>query len=113
MTNSKTAVSSRASASLRLRSGVTCPDLVSAQDQRFDPPPPILEGINLGAINQRLEAARLERRFDPIREGHILARIGDENPGFRPNVRRRFRNHSRRPQSAASRRGMLPNFGWA
>jgi hypothetical protein len=40
-----------------------------------------------------------------IREGHILTRIGDDNPGFRPNVRRGFRNHSMRPQSAASGRG--------
>ena len=67
--------------------------------------------IYLGAINQRLEAARFECRFDPIREGHILARIGDENPGFRPNARRNFRDHSMRPQAAASRQGMLPNFG--
>ena len=74
-------------------------DSVGAPDQRFDALPPILEGINLGAVDQRLEAARLKRRFKPIREGHVLARIGDEDSGLRPRLVRWIRlSH---PQGAA------------
>jgi hypothetical protein len=31
---------------------------------------------------QRLEDARFERRFNPVRKGHVLARIGDEDFHF-------------------------------
>ena len=84
-------------------------DRVGFADQRLNALPPILEGINLGAVDQRLEAARLKSRFEPIREGHVLARIRDENSGFRLNVRPSFRNHRRVP----SRRRMLPDSGRA
>jgi hypothetical protein len=52
----------------------------------LDALPPILEGINFAAIDQRLEATRFERRFEPIREGHVLARIRDEDSGLRLSV---------------------------
>ena len=58
-------------------------DRVSAGDQRLQALPPILEGINLGTINQRLETTLLERRFKAVRKGHVLARIGDEDSGLR------------------------------
>ena len=56
---------------------------VGAPDQRLDALPPVLEGVDFGAIDQRLESARLERRLEPIDEGHVLARIGDEDLGLR------------------------------
>ena len=83
---------------------------VGADDQRLEAFPPVLEGINLLAVDQGLEAARLECRFEPIRKGHVLARIRDKNSGFRLNVRRSFRNHRSR---VPSRREMLPNFAGA
>ena len=64
-------------------SGESTKTTVSARrNQRLDAFPPILEGINLGTIDQRLKAPRFKRRFQPIREGHVLARIGDEDFGF-------------------------------
>jgi hypothetical protein len=70
-------------------------DRVGFADQPLNAFPQILEGINLGAVDQRLEAARLECRFEPIRKGHVLARIGDEDFGFELNVRggHRIRSH--------------------
>jgi hypothetical protein len=63
-------------------------DRVGFADQRLNALPPILEGINLGAVDQRLEAARLEGTFEPIGEGNVLARIGDEDSGRRRSFRR-------------------------
>ena len=54
-------------------------DRVGLTDQRFDALPPILERINLFPVDQWHKAARLERGFEPIREGHVPARIRDEN----------------------------------
>ena len=48
-------------------------DSVGPPDQRLDALPPILKGINFAVVDQRLEAARLERSFKPISEGHVLA----------------------------------------
>ena len=58
-------------------------DGVGSPDQRFDALPPILEGINFAMVDQRLKAARLERSLKPISEGHVLARVGDEDSGLR------------------------------
>jgi hypothetical protein len=49
------------------------------------------QGVNLGAVDQELEATRLERRFELIHKGHVLARIGDEDSGFRLGYLRMFR----------------------
>src|SRR5262249_39636982 len=57
-------------------------DGICPSDQRLDPLPPLLEGIDVGAINQRFEATSLQRRLEAIRKGHVLARIGDEDSGF-------------------------------
>jgi hypothetical protein len=78
-------------------------DSVSAPDQGLDPLPPVLEGINLGSVDQRLEAARLERRFEPIGEGHVFSGIRDEDPGawFGAFLHRlRIRTHRRIPPRA-------------
>ncbi len=61
-------------------------DRVGARDQRLDAFPPILEGVDLGAIDQRLEAPRLERGRETIREAKVFARIGDEDSWFRLGV---------------------------
>ncbi len=53
---------------------------VGAGDQILDARPPVLESVDLGAIDQRRKAARCKRRFQPIGEGHVLAGIGDEHP---------------------------------
>ncbi len=58
-------------------------DGVGLADQALDALPPILEGVDFGAIDQRLEAAGLKRRFEPIDESQILARIRDEDFGLR------------------------------
>ena len=55
---------------------------VGARDQRLDALPPFLEGVDVCAVDQRLEAARLQRHLQPIGKGHVLARIGDEDLGF-------------------------------
>ena len=67
------------------------------------------------AINERLEPARLERRFETIGERHVLPRIGDENPGLRLRIRRLFRTfYHRHPVArdtvpAAEQVGNAPN----
>jgi hypothetical protein len=48
-------------------------DGVGFADQRHDAFPPILEGIDHGAIDPRLEAARLKCLFELIREGDVFA----------------------------------------
>jgi hypothetical protein len=63
---------------------------VSAGNQRFQALPPILEGINLCAVDQRLETALLERRFEAVGEGHVPARIGDKDSGLRITFPRVF-----------------------
>src|ERR1700719_1412221 len=55
---------------------------VGTREQALDPPPPVLERIDVGPIDQRLEPASLERCLKAIREGHVLARIGNEHLGF-------------------------------
>jgi len=56
---------------------------VGPSNQSLDALPPILEGINLRAVDQRLETTLFEGGFEPIRESHILARIRDEDLGLR------------------------------
>jgi hypothetical protein len=46
-------------------------DSIGARNQRLDARPPILEGVNLAAIDQWLEAAHLESRFKLVREDHV------------------------------------------
>ena len=65
--------------------------------------PPILEGIDFAAVDQRFEAARFERSLKPISEGHVLARVGDENSGLRPGLVRRIRP-SQPPRATPHRR---------
>jgi hypothetical protein len=38
--------------------------------------PPLLEGIDVGAVNQRLEAACPERCVEAISEGYVFAGVG-------------------------------------
>ena len=63
-------------------------DGVGLRDQCLNALPPILKGINLCPIDQHLEATLFQRGFKPIRESHVLARIGDEDFGFGLMVRR-------------------------
>ena len=63
-------------------------DCVGLRDQCLDALPPILKGINLCPIDQHLEATLFQRGFKPIRERHVLARIGDEDFGCGLMVRR-------------------------
>jgi hypothetical protein len=42
----------------------------------------VLEGIDVGAVNQRLEAACPERCVEAISEGYVFAGVGDEDFGF-------------------------------
>jgi hypothetical protein len=56
---------------------------IGVGNQRLDALPPILEGINLFAVDQRFEAARFERRVETVRESNVLARIGDEDSRLR------------------------------
>jgi hypothetical protein len=55
---------------------------IGLHDQRFDTRPPVLEGVDILAVDQRHKIARGERRFQTVREGHVLAGIGDEHIGF-------------------------------
>jgi hypothetical protein len=57
-------------------------DGVSLGNQSLDALPPILEGVDLGAVDQRLEPALIQSGLQPIRESHVLARIGDKDLGF-------------------------------
>jgi hypothetical protein len=57
-------------------------DGIGLADQAFDALPPILEGVDFGAIDQRLEAAGLKRGLELIHESQILARIRDEDFGL-------------------------------
>jgi len=52
---------------------------VGLSDQGLDARPPVLKGVDLAAVDQRLELTLLEGGFQPIREGHVLARIGDKD----------------------------------
>jgi hypothetical protein len=54
-------------------------DRVGARDQRLDAFPLVFESINFASVPQRLEAACLQRRLKSVGEGHVLARIGDED----------------------------------
>src|SRR5262249_19114210 len=47
--------------------------------QRLDAGPPFLEGVDSGAIDERLEAARFQRRLETVDKRHVLAGIRDEN----------------------------------
>ena len=53
-------------------------DRIGLRDKRLQPLPPILEGVDLGAVDQRLESARLERLVEIVHEGHVSARIRTE-----------------------------------
>ena len=62
-------------------------DCIGAADKRLNALPPILERINLFAVDQHLKAARLQLGFKPIGERHVLARVGDEDPCLRLDLR--------------------------
>ncbi len=57
-------------------------DRVRAHDQGLDARPPVLEGVDLAAVDERLETSRLERGLQPVCEGEVLTGIGDEDLGF-------------------------------
>jgi hypothetical protein len=80
------------------------PTRVGLADYVLDALPPVLECVDFRAVDQRLKPARLQRVFEPIRKGHIFARIGDEDSGFELDVRRTrgFRLHRRFPGSHVS-----------
>jgi hypothetical protein len=52
---------------------------IRSPDQVLDALPPLLEGVDVGAVDERFEAARLQGSLDLVREGEVLARIGDED----------------------------------
>src|SRR3984893_1555931 len=54
---------------------------VCARDQRLDALPPLLERVDVGAVDQWLEAARLEGRLQLVGKPDVLAAVGDENLG--------------------------------
>src|SRR5262249_40057248 len=68
---------------------------------------------NLGAIDQRLEPARLERRIELIRKRHVRARIGDEDFSLRLGVSRAYsiRGHGNVPAFLAERLAGPESFG--
>jgi hypothetical protein len=55
-------------------------DRIRTDQQPLDALPPLLEGIDISAVDQRLEAARRQRRIQSVGERHVTARIGDEDP---------------------------------
>ena len=70
-------------------------DRIGLRDKRLQPLPPILEGVDLGAVDQRLESARFECLVEIVHEGHVSARIRNEDFG----LRLAFRRHWSAPQS--------------
>src|ERR1051325_5426205 len=45
-------------------------DGVRLSNEALDAFPPILEGVDIGAVNERLEPARPQRRVESVRKGH-------------------------------------------
>ena len=72
-------------------------DRVGTANQNLETLPPILECINLLPIDEHLEAARLQPRFETIRKSHVLSRVGNEDFGGRLNFAsgRGIRDHQR------------------
>jgi hypothetical protein len=95
-------------------------DRIGLRDQRLQASPPVLEGVDLLAVDHHRKAARDQRRFEAIDEGHVAARIGDEYPGLRlalgccrcgPCVaRHRSTNPAARPSAHPPNGGL--NFWW-
>jgi hypothetical protein len=52
---------------------------LGARDQRLDADPPLLKGVDFGAIDERLETAHLQRRLEAVDKRHVLAGVRDEN----------------------------------
>ena len=55
---------------------------IGAANQHLNALPPILERVDFLAVNQNVEPARLQHRFEPVRKRHILARVGDKTRVF-------------------------------
>ncbi len=66
-------------------------DCIRSPDQRLDALPPIFERIDFLAIDEDLETARLQCRFELIGKRHVFARIGDEDTCLRLDTPRRDR----------------------
>ena len=73
-------------------------DGVGAADERLDTLPPILKGVDFGAIDKWFKAAGFQRGFEPIGKSHVLARIGNEDFGpLNLGGRAGIRGHRRVP----------------
>jgi hypothetical protein len=73
---------------------------VGLHDQILNALPPILEDVNVAAVDQRLEAAVLQLTVQPIGEGHVLPAVGDEDLGLGlPGLSGRIVRHQRAPRA--------------
>jgi hypothetical protein len=57
-------------------------DRIGPRYQLLDALPPLLEGIDIVSVNERLKTALLERRIETIGKIEVFARVGDEDFGF-------------------------------
>src|ERR1700722_10254996 len=54
-------------------------DCVGPGNEDLNASPPVLERVDLAAIDERIEAVRLQGRLKAVGERHVPPRIGDED----------------------------------